>query len=293
MKLSEQTGIPYVVTEHMGPFPLPVYENPDGSLRPFIREPLEHAAARMAVSPSLAERIASFGIPRPEYVPNLVDERLYTGESHEPRDRFVFFTLGGMHPVKGFPDLLKAIALLLERLSTEDRARVEFRLAGYGPCLEDYQEEARKLRVDRWIAWPGFLSREEARREFRNCDCYVMSSLHESFGIVLVEAIAAGRPVVATRCGGPNDIVSPENGILVEVGRPPELAEAMLAMFERRKSYDPRAIRAGILGQFSRAAVVNRLEEGYGRALEVTRNADTGVARQQRGGGTPWTPPLS
>ncbi|HEY6867448.1 MAG TPA: glycosyltransferase [Candidatus Eisenbacteria bacterium] len=267
MEMSAELGIPYVVTEHMGPFPLKVYEHPDGSLPSFIRNPLERADARVAVSPALAERIASFGIPMPEVVPNVVDERLYSIEVPDPKAPFTFFTLGGMDPVKGFPDLLDAIARLVERLPDQDRARVRFRLGGDGPYRKAYEQQCRSLGLDPWVAWLGFLSREQARHEFHRCNCYVLASHHESFGVVLVEAMAAGKPVIATRCGGPDSIVTPANGILVDVGRPPELAEAMHAVCTGQKRYDPGLIRDGFLRQFSRAAVVDRLEGIYRRTL--------------------------
>jgi len=273
MRLCEETRLPYVVTEHMGPFPLQVYESPNGSLKSFIQLPLLRADARIAVSPALCDRVASFGIPRPEYVPNVIDERLYTIGADEPASRFTFFTLGGMQPVKGFPDLLQAISQFVRGLSAEDRARVEFRLGGYGPYLRAYQDQCRRLDLDPWVVWLGFLSREEARREFHRCHCYALASHHESFGVVLVEAMASGKPVIATRCGGPDSLVTPENGILVEVGRPDQLAEAMKAMFHGEKQYDPRLIRETCLREFSRGVVVKRLEQIYLRTLQPTDGA--------------------
>lgn len=268
MKLGGETGIPFVITEHMGPFPLPVYERADGALAPFIRDPLERASARIAVSPALCERIESFGIPRPEYVPNVVDERHYAPGPPPAGDTFTFFTLCQMETIKGIPDYLQAIRLLLDRLPAATRERLRFRLGGTGSQFHAFQAEARRLGLGERIAWLGFLPREEARREYRRCDCFVLPSRHESFGIVLVEASAFGKPVIATRAGGPEAIVTPESGVLVEVGQPAALAEAMLAMIEGARAYDPLLLRERFLRQYSRAAVVGRLEEIYRRVLE-------------------------
>ena len=84
-------------------------------------------------------------------------------------------------------------------MSAEDRARVEFRLGGYGPYLRAYQDQCRRLDLDPWVVWLGFLSREEARREFHRCHCYALASHHESFGVVLVEAMASGKPAIFVR----------------------------------------------------------------------------------------------
>lgn len=265
MRLSDETGIPYVVTEHMGPFPLPVYRRADGSPEPYVREPLERAHARMAVSSALCATIAGFGIPEPEYVPNLIDERLYRHEPHPADAPFTFFTLGGMEPVKGWPDLLQAIAALIASLEPAERERVRFRLGGYGPMLERYRAQARGLEIERWIEWLGFLPRERAREEFHRCDAYVLASLHESFGITLVETLATGHPVIATRCGGPESLVTPENGLLVDVGRPDQLAAAMRTLLRGEFRYHPAAIRDAVLKQFSRPVIVDRLEAVYRR----------------------------
>jgi glycosyltransferase involved in cell wall biosynthesis len=268
MRLSAETGIPFVVTEHMGPFPLPVYERADGALAPFIREPLERAHARIAVSPALCARIEGFGIPRPEYVPNVVDERLYAPGLRPDGGSFTFFTLCQMETVKGIADLLEAIRLLLKKLPTAQGDRIRFRLGGTGSQFHAFQAQARRLGLEERIAWLGFLPRDDARREYRQCDCFVLPSRHESFGIVLVEASAFGKPVIATRSGGPEAIVTPETGLLVDVGQPAALAGAMLAMIEGARTYDPHLMRERFMRRFSRAAVVGRLEEIYRRLLK-------------------------
>jgi len=275
MRLSAETGIPYVLTEHMGPFPLPVYAGRDGRLKSVLREPLERAAARIAVSPMLARTIAGYGLPEPEFIPNLVDERGYRTTAPPDSGHFTFFTLCTMDPVKGVSDLLKAAARFVGNLPERERPRVRFRIAGDGPLLASHRREARELRLDTAVTWLGQLPRERAREEFAACDCFVLTSRHESFGIVLVEAGASGKPVVATRCGGPEIIVTPENGVLVEVGDLEGIARALGSMFVGARGYDPERIRSRTLERFGREAVVARLEAVYRRVLPQ----DAGAAR--------------
>jgi glycosyltransferase involved in cell wall biosynthesis len=179
----------------------------------------------------------------------------------------VFFTLCSMEPVKGIPDLLKAIRLLIDRLPEGERGGIAFRLGGDGPNRREYQDECHGLGLDPWVTWLGFLPRAQARREFQECDAYVLASRYESFGVVLAEALASGRPLIATRCGGPETIVTPENGLLVPVGRPDELAGALHAMLREAGRYDPRVLREDFMRRFSRPAVVERIEEIYRRAI--------------------------
>ncbi len=269
LKLSEESGIPYVLTEHMGPFPLPVYARRDGTLKPILREPLERAAARIAVSPMLARTIAGFGIAEPEFVPNLIDDRLYAPAPAADAEHFTFFTLCAMDPVKGVSDLLKGAARFLGDLPERDRPRARFRIAGDGPLLGRLRREASELRLDGHLAWLGQLPRERAREEFARCDCFVLTSRHESFGIVFVEAGASGKPVIGTRCGGPETIVTPETGALVGVGDLEGIAGALRFMFENGRNYDAAAVRRSTVERFGRDAVVGRLETVYRRVLDA------------------------
>jgi glycosyltransferase involved in cell wall biosynthesis len=99
--------------------------------------------------------------------------------------------------------------------------------------------------------------------EFENCDCFVLPSRHESFGVVYVQAIACGKPIIATRCGGPEHIVTPENGLLVDIASPSQLAKALHDMFTFRDNYDAKLIRQQFLDRFSLPVVVNKIERVY------------------------------
>jgi len=267
MKLSEKYKIPYVITEHMGPFPFKQFLSKNGDLINIIREPLQKADKVIAVSPSLAERINSFGLAKPVYIPNVVNEEFFlplpVKEGHNAKSKFTFFTLGGMTPQKGIPDLIAAIKSFIARLSREEQSRVEFIIGGSGEEAERYRLLAEKMGVSQWIRWLGGIDRNEARYYFQHCDCFVLASHHETFGVVFAEAIACGKPVIATRCGGPECIVNESNGQLVEVGNIGQLSEALEHMYKLARYYNADIIREGFLQKFSRSAVVNQLEAVY------------------------------
>jgi glycosyltransferase involved in cell wall biosynthesis len=87
----------------------------------------------------------------------------------------------------------------------------------------------------------------------------VLPSRAESLGMVLVEALACGTPVVATRCGGPEDIVVDGVGELVEPDNPSELAAAIARVLDASGSFDPQRLRDYALGHFGIDAVVDQL----------------------------------
>jgi glycosyltransferase involved in cell wall biosynthesis len=266
MHLGHELGVPHVVTEHMGPFPLSVYARADGTLHEWIRDPLASAAARIAVSPALAAGLARHGLAATDVVPNVVDERRFRADAPADPAHVTFFTLCQMVRTKGVSDLLEAAARLLPRLDSEDRARVRWRLAGTGPDLVGFRAQASRLGLDAHVTWiDRYLPPEVSAREFEACDCFVLPSHHESFGIVFVEAMAAGRPSIATRCGGPEHLLTPATGVLVPVRDPDALAEAMRVMAGSAGGYDRAAIRAEFERRFSRGAVVAGLEAVYRR----------------------------
>ena len=272
MKLSEKYKIPYLITEHMGPFPFKHLLKDNGDLKDIIRKPLENADAVIAVSPSLADRIHTFGLVKPMYIPNVINEQFFkplSGEQHKgEKDKFSFFTLGGMTPQKGIPDLLASIQLFIYKLPQDEKNRVEFIIGGSGEEAKKYQLLADQTGVSQWIRWLGRISREEARCHFQHCDCFVLASHHETFGVVFAEAIACGKPLIATRCGGPECIVTEKNGILVEVSNPTQLSEALMQMYKSARDYNLDVIREGFLKRFSRSAVVDQLDEIYCRVLK-------------------------
>jgi len=259
MVLAEKYGIPYIITEHTGPFPVEISRFiVQGELTHWLRAPLERANAVVAVSPSLADRIASFGLKRPMVIPNLVDERIFTPSTSPERKPFTFLTMAAMVKTKGIEDLLKAIKSLAQQ-----GIETHHIMVGRGPDLEHFRELARSLGVQGRIQWYGAVVRDKAASIFRQCHAFVLPSHHETFGIVYAEAIACGRPVIATRCGGPEYIVNETNGILVDVGDTACLAEAMRQMAEGILTFDAEAIHRDFTARFSRPVVVGALRQLY------------------------------
>lgn len=259
--LAKEHGIPYVLTEHMGPFPFPNLMD-DGVPLPEIEQAFRYAAATIAVSPSLAQRVASFGYPLPCVIPNVVDERAFD-LGHPSSSKKVFFTLCAISEQKGIDHLLEAIAMW-----NPPAAQYEFRIGGDGPQRATYQVKAQALGIADRVQWLGPVSRAQAPALFRDCHIYVMPSRHETFGVVYAEAIASGKPIIATRCGGPEFIVNDQNGKLIDIGDVAALAQAMQTMADEWKSYQPEVIRRNFEERFSRQAVVTQLVDLYQQVLK-------------------------
>lgn len=263
MQLSQEFEVPYLIKECMGPFPFdtPKFINPDGSLTRWIREPLEKADQVIAMSPSLADSIANFGLRRPLVIPYPVDERRFLPGTEGRKQKFQFFTLCGLSFEKGIPDLLRAIPLALREVPD-----LVFKIGGSGR-QQEYMQLSKDLGIDGVVEWLGPVTREAAPRYFSESSAFVMVSHLETFGMVYAEAIASGKPVIATRCGGPEFIVNEKNGFLVEVGNIEQIAKAMVEMYRSYEKFDQREIRRDFLARFSRGAIISQIVQCYEKIL--------------------------
>ena len=92
---------------------------------------------------------------------------------------------------------------------------------------------------------------------------FVLPSHHETFGVVVIEALALGKPVIATRCGGPESIIESGDGLLVPTNNIEALAQAMAEISSHMDQYDPVDIRERCRIRFGEEAIVSRLIEVY------------------------------
>jgi glycosyltransferase involved in cell wall biosynthesis len=127
---------------------------------------------------------------------------------------------------------------------------------------------ARDLGLNGQVQFLGARKPADIARYMHESSVLVLPSRSESFGCVLVEALACGTPVVATRCGGPEDIVHDGVGRLVAPEDETVLAAAILDVLSRREEFDPARLRAYALENFSWERVAEQTVDVYHDLLE-------------------------
>jgi glycosyltransferase involved in cell wall biosynthesis len=263
MQLARHTSLPFVITEHSGPFPFKEYMR-GSAVRDIITEPLHEASAVIAVSSWLAESLQRYSAPQSVIIQNSVDTDYFhpLSEQCSHGDKPALFTLSQLTVPKGISDLLEAV-----RIMSDQGYRFNLRIGGSGKQRRRFIKLAEQLRIVDKVTWLGELSRAEALREYQTCDFYVMPSRLESLSMVILEAMACGKPIVATDCGGPRDLVGHNQGVLAKANDPVSLAESIRNMLSAYSVYDSSLIRQECVNKYSHTVISNQIIEVYKNIL--------------------------
>lgn len=251
---------PVIITEHIAQFDSWM-QSWKTSLK--VRFTLSRADAVIAVSGSLAKQIRSHGIHRPIHaVPNLIDSERFSLNQrvHNGDDVFKLLFVGRLCEDKNLPVLLHALSLL----QSKNGRRYRLKVIGDGPLAETYIKLALDLQLGSVCEFTrSFYDPDRIAREMAACDVFVLPSRRETFGVVVAEAMAVGRPVVATRCGGPEEILTDATGILVPVDDSIAFAEAITHVCSHYKSFRSEAISDYAHCRFGSERVVDQLSQIY------------------------------
>lgn len=127
---------------------------------------------------------------------------------------------------------------------------VMLHLIGGGEYLEEYKAVADDLKINTHCVFYGACSKQKVYDILSEMDFFVCASIFESFSCATAEAMICGKPVVATKCGGPNSFVTKETGILVEKESEQALYNGILDMIKDFRKYSPEAISAYACDKF-------------------------------------------
>lgn len=260
-KIKNKYHIPYVVTEHSTGFARNLISQEQiKELTPVV----DASSANLAVSNEFKELLTDiFKGGGWSYLPNIVSDNFITNRIIPKEEQvFNFINVCGLTKKKNIDLLIKTFAKAFKGNSS-----VKLKIGGDGEEKANLLELVRALNVEDQVVFLGQLTREEVKEEVSSADAFVLSSKYETFGVVLIEALALGKPVIATKCGGPESIVTPEVGYLVENNSEEELSKAMLELIANKNKFNPENIRAYCLDNFSEKAVVAKLGKVYESVL--------------------------
>lgn len=247
-------AIPFVVVEHIKALLLPT--GLSDYQKECMRTTYRYAHEVIAVSSALEKQILRI-FPEVQgkttTIHNPVAKQMMapTGIDRSPSPDFTFIAVSLLRAEKRIDLLLKAFFQLVKGIKP-----VRLKIAGDGPLKKSLEGLARRLGLMNRVDFLGYLSREQVARELQDSDCLVLPSEVETFGMALVEAMAAGLPVIGTCCGGPEDIVTEETGLLVPVNDEAAFCQAMRTIMDNYGNYVPEKIRRYVTEKFGEQTYV-------------------------------------
>ncbi|HEX7493819.1 MAG TPA: glycosyltransferase [Bacteroidales bacterium] len=227
---------------------------------------LKNATSVIAVSNSLRDEISSFYTRRVNVIHNIVDTDKFKLKIQKPGQILNIGFLGGLGNDN------KGLDLLLKSASVLENKNFILHIGGKGILLDSYVKMARESGIESKCKFYGEIPRDKIIDFYSGLDLFVLPSRYETFGIVLIEAMACGIPVIATRCGGPEETVIPATGILIEKENAEDLAGALKGMSENLGSYDKETIRNWVIENFGKEVFIERQSSLYQEILTNNTN---------------------
>jgi len=260
-KLGEMLGVPVVLTEHASYFER-FFEGREGV---YGRYAVTHADAVTCVSAYMCEPYRKYGVAA-TVLPNIVDCKAFT-RPRMPHSNLPLHlvTVSALRPGKRIDDAIRALKILRDH-----DALPTFRYTVVGDGTEEgrFRRIAAQEQMEDVVNFVGRKSKDEIAEILSQSDILLMVSDIETFGIPAVEALAAGVPVVSTRCRGPEGFLTPACAELCDCHSVEALAEAILRMVNRLPSMKSDELRA-VASQFDAPAVAEQALALYRKVMRT------------------------
>jgi glycosyltransferase involved in cell wall biosynthesis len=258
--IKRREGTPYIVTEHSEEYLTTstrrLVRTP--GVVPLVLRPLARGASRtIAVSRFLADRLTELGLAvDPVVIPNVVPVTLPSAVPTALPHAIAHVSI--MSPAKNIAGLLRAVDRLRAR-----RTDFVLRLIGNGECLGELERTAAELGLGDFVEFTGMLPVDEVHEVLAASAFSVISSTHETFSVAAAESLMCGRPVLSTRCGGPEEFITPEVGRLIGVDDDSAMVDGLDWMLDHAQEFDPQVLHQYALARFSPDVVARRILDVY------------------------------
>lgn len=176
------------------------------------RTAYKNASAVIAVSEALASHLRSNFNIQACVIGDMVNFSTFSSITKTPHNGFNIISVGRMINGKGFKELIEAVSLVVK---TDKHQDVKLTIIGDGAKRDAIEQQIKDYNISDNVRLLGEQNHSVIAKEMSNSDLFVLLSDSETFGVSYAEAICAGIPVIATRCGGPETFINNNNGILV------------------------------------------------------------------------------
>ncbi|MFT5822145.1 MAG: glycosyltransferase involved in cell wall biosynthesis [Crocinitomix sp.] len=257
-------GIPFLVTEHWSGHLNGNYQGKNILDRLLYKRVLKNAEKISTVSQALQNAFKKNTGFDSAVIPNIIERIAKVEKSNAGTINFL--SVGDFHnETKNFSGLLYAFKVV-----NASNSKTHLTLIGGGPDYDMIVNLAKDLKIpENAINFTNRQNHEYVLNAMNNCDIYVCNSRFETFGMTVAEALLCGKPIVSTKCGGPEEFLSEKNSMLVTPSPPQnnsehqELAQAMLKMTEQYQDFNAAEISSELNSKFGEVAVKEKWRTFY------------------------------
>ncbi len=251
----KEYNIPFVYTEHASAFynnNLSIRENKT------VQEILNNASKAFGVSNQISEYLSKTYNANVTMLPNFIDTEYFNCLNCKKYTEFTFINIAGLSKNKNHTLLLEVF-----RKINLKYPGVRLNIYGDGPLKSDLLNLRNKLNLDESVKFGGQIDRLKVKEELCRSHCFILTSKVETFGVVAIEAMSCGIPVISTKNGGAESIVTSSTvGVLCEQNDT-EIYLTMEKIYLEYQAYDKKSIRQYVIDNFSDDAIVDRLVSFY------------------------------
>ncbi|MFO7879139.1 MAG: glycosyltransferase [Bacteroidales bacterium] len=252
--IKKNYGIPYLVTEHLSRMykaNLPAYYTS------VVKAVYEEAESRIAVSSGFAEVLENhFNLPF-RVIPNMVDCDFFSLKEKSTDEKSInTIQVGGLNKNKNHGAVIRAVKMMLDK-----GYNLYHTIIGDGEERKTLEKLISDLKINDHVHLAGQGSRAQVRDALHKADFFISSSHKETFGVVMIEAMCCGLPVLSTKTNGAMDLIHEgENAYLCEPDSK-SLCDGMVKMLQNH--WNPGEIRENVLKNFSAEVVIGELKREY------------------------------
>jgi len=257
--------IPYIIVEHWTGYASGKFQSQSFIKKYIVKLIVNKSKAVIVVSKSLKDKMLNLGLSNKyTIIPNVIENVNLIERKEEEVIRIL--TVADLYDLhKNISGVLNAVA----KIAFEKKYKIEYHIIGGGPDEELLKQKANDLGlVNNIVFFHGRKTNEYVYDFYKKIDFVIINSRLETFSVVAAEAIVNGKPIITTICGGPEEFISENQGILIEKDNPQELEKAILLMIEKYKNYDSKALNEYAMSKFSYHEIGKQFFDQYTTILK-------------------------
>lgn len=258
LQLLSKKNIPFVITEHWSGHLTGEYQQKNTADKTIYKKVLRKAEKITCVSKILQKHFTQNTGFTPEVIPNAIKSVTPTTSSTRTEKINILSVSDLNDSVKNITGLLEAF-----KISHQQNQALHLTIVGGGPDEDLIKKKIESLHLQNFVTLKGRLNHEQVLASYAQCDFYCCNSNFETFGMAIAEALLAGKPVISTKCGGPEEFLNTENSLTCETKNNAELITALLQMATSYKTFNSSKISSEIENKFGPSTIKKLWLEFY------------------------------